>query len=65
MIKLSNKVSTLTLSLTLGLQDVVYSDVKLQTSEDVTPSSNDKHTEVTHADDVTYSEVVVLRQQPK
>lgn len=65
MIKLSNKVSTVTLSLTLCVQDVVYSDVKLKPSRDVTPSSNDKHTEAAHADDVTYSEVIVLRQQPK
>ncbi|XP_038565744.1 nectin-2-like [Micropterus salmoides] len=46
-------------------EDVVYSDIKLKSSRDATPSFNDKHTETARADDVTYSEVVVLRQQPK
>ncbi|KAM7421161.1 hypothetical protein PAMA_015359 [Pampus argenteus] len=41
--------------------DVIYSDVKLTSSREVTPLSNP----YAHADDVTYSEVVVLRPQPK
>ncbi|KAE8289012.1 hypothetical protein D5F01_LYC12890 [Larimichthys crocea] len=46
-------------------EDVVYSDVKLKPFRDGTRSSDDKHTESTRADDVTYSEVVVLYRQPK
>ncbi|XP_044215095.1 uncharacterized protein LOC122987339 [Thunnus albacares] len=46
-------------------EDVVYSDIKFKSSREVTPLSNDKHTETMHADDVTYSEVVILCQQPK
>ncbi|TMS10551.1 Poliovirus receptor-like protein [Larimichthys crocea] len=46
-------------------EDVVYSDVKLKPFRDGTRSSVDKHTESTRADDVTYSEVVVLYRQPK
>ncbi|XP_042346008.1 nectin-3-like protein [Plectropomus leopardus] len=42
-------------------EDVVYTDVKLKPSRDANSPSNDKHT----VDDVTYSEVIVLRQQPK
>ncbi|XP_031709413.1 nectin-2-like isoform X3 [Anarrhichthys ocellatus] len=42
-------------------EDVVYSDVKLKRSRHSALSSNEKHT----ADDVTYSEVLILRQQPK
>ncbi|XP_037641992.1 nectin-4-like [Sebastes umbrosus] len=42
-------------------EDVVYSDVKRKPFRDTTPSSNEEHT----VDDVTYSEVVVWRQQPK
>ncbi|XP_074509318.1 uncharacterized protein LOC141778770 isoform X2 [Sebastes fasciatus] len=42
-------------------EDVVYSDVKRKPFRDTTPSSNEEHS----VDDVTYSEVVVWRQQPK
>ncbi|XP_076593623.1 uncharacterized protein LOC143324783 isoform X2 [Chaetodon auriga] len=52
-------------SVTVKQEDVVYSDVKLKSPRDGTPSSNDVHTEIPHADDVTYSEVLVLRQQHK
>ncbi|XP_077951151.1 uncharacterized protein LOC120815551 isoform X2 [Gasterosteus aculeatus] len=41
-------------------ENVVYSDVKLKRSRDSAPSPDEKHT-----DDVTYSEVFSLRQQPK
>ncbi|XP_041797997.1 T-cell immunoreceptor with Ig and ITIM domains-like isoform X2 [Chelmon rostratus] len=46
-------------------EDVVYSDVKPKSSRNATPSSSDRHTEATGADDVTYSEVVLLRRQPE
>lgn len=42
-------------------EDVVYSDVKLKSSREAKPPPSEKHT----ADDVTYSEVVVLRQEHK
>ncbi|XP_073341712.1 nectin 1a-like [Pagrus major] len=45
-------------------EDVVYADVKLKPSRDRTPSSSDKQPGTARDDeDVTYSEVVVLRQQ--
>lgn len=46
-------------------QDVVYSDVKLSLSAGAAPSSKNKHAEAEHADDVTYSEVLVLCPQPR
>ncbi|KAL6109229.1 uncharacterized protein ACO6RY_12411 [Pungitius sinensis] len=42
-------------------ESVVYSDVKLKRSRDSAGSHNEKQT----ADDVTYSEVSILRQQLK
>ncbi|XP_068995147.1 nectin-2-like isoform X1 [Embiotoca jacksoni] len=43
-------------------EDVVYSDVT--PSRKVTPPSNDRHRKMAHADDVTYSEVLVSCQRP-
>ncbi|KAM9852467.1 nectin-3-like protein [Aulostomus maculatus] len=48
-----------------GDLDIVYADVKHKPSRGVNPSSSDKQTDAKHADDVTYAEVSVLRQQPK
>ncbi|KAM8733903.1 nectin 1a-like isoform 1-T2 [Acanthopagrus schlegelii] len=45
-------------------EDVVYADVSVKPSRDRKPSSSDKPTDVARdGDDVTYSEVLVLRQQ--
>ncbi|XP_047453769.1 nectin-4-like [Mugil cephalus] len=46
-------------------EDVVYSDVKLKPSKEASPASRSKDRDTEHADDVTYSEVVVSRQLPK
>ncbi|XP_070767912.1 hemicentin-1-like [Enoplosus armatus] len=49
-------------SVIVRAKDVVYSEVKLKPSREATPSFNDK---TVNADDVTYSEVIVLHRQPK
>ncbi|XP_070691186.1 nectin-3-like protein [Pempheris klunzingeri] len=52
-------------SVILREEDVVYSDVKFKPSRDAAPSSNDKHVEGVHVDDVMYSEVLIVHRQPK
>uniref|UniRef100_UPI003AAAFB0A myelin protein P0-like isoform X1 n=2 Tax=Centroberyx gerrardi TaxID=166262 RepID=UPI003AAAFB0A len=51
-------------------EDLVYSDItfkppRSRNSIISAPLTNDKHTESTHADDVTYSEVVVGHRHPR